>query len=29
MAEKIGERADLWPTPTLVSNKGNKKLFYR
>ena len=29
MAEKIGERADPWPTPTLVSNKEDKKLFHK
>ena len=29
MAERIEERANPWPTPTLVSNKGDKKLFHR
>jgi len=26
--EKMGERADPWPTPTLTSNIGEEKLFH-
>jgi len=28
-ANKIGERADSWPTPTFTSNVGDGKLFYK
>ena len=27
IAKRIGERAEPWPTPTLVLNAGDKKLF--
>ena len=29
MAERMGDRAEPWPTPTLVLNKGDMKLFQR
>ena len=28
-ADKTGERADHWPTPTFTSNIGDGKLFHR
>ena len=28
-ADKIGESADLWPTPTFISKIGEEKLFHR
>ena len=28
-ANKIGERANLWPTPTFTSNIGDGRLFYK
>jgi len=28
-ADKIGERADPWPTPILTVNDGNDKSFHR
>ena len=27
--DKMGERADLWPTPTLMSKKGDERLFHK
>jgi len=27
-AERMGERADPWPTPTLTSNIGEERLFH-
>jgi len=28
-ADKIGERADSWPTPTLTSKLGEDRLFHK
>ena len=27
--DKMGDNADLWPTPTLTSNEGEESLFHK